>query len=162
MYDEFTSNFGMIQLPLNNEFSLIESKKYKRKLNIKTRDYKLGGNLMQFSKEYKEEMDGKKKIMDKAGINGKNVGRKKTITNNTRIPDPEQEKTEKKNLNCVDTNAKEIFKYGFGLFLAIIQESISTQKVDYSCAPQHIAVKENKVFYEKNLLKEENSDNDSN
>ena len=157
MYDEFTSNFGMIQLPLNNEFSLIESKKYKRKLNIKPRDYKLGGVLMQHSKE---EMDGKKKLMDKNSINGKNVGRKKTITNNTLIPDQEKEKTEKKNLNTVDTNAKEIFKYGFGLFLAIIQESISTQKVDYSCAPRHIAVEENKVFYDKN--NEDNDDDNSN
>ena len=75
---------------------------------------------MQHSKEFKEE----KKGMDKNMVNGKNVGRKKTITNNTLIPDQEKEKTEKKNLNCVDTNAKEIFKYGFGLFLAIIQESI--------------------------------------
>jgi hypothetical protein len=157
MYDEFTSNFGMIQLPLNNEFSLIESKKYKRKLNIKPRDYKLGGPMLQYSKDYKEEMDGKKKGLDKNGIKG-NVGRKKTITNNTLIPDQEKEKTEKKNLNCVDTNAKEIFKYGFGLFLAIIQESISTQKVDYSCAPSHIAVKENKAFFNKsNLYNDENS-----
>ena len=159
MYDEFTSNFGMIQLPLNNEFSLIESKKYKRKLNIRPRDYKMGGVLVQHSKEFKEE----KKGLDKNGIN-KNVGRKKTITNNTLIPDQEKEKTEKKNLNCVDTNAKEIFKYGFGLFLAIIQESIATQKVDYSCAPRHIAIKENKVFYDKtNFNHEENSNsgNDS-
>ena len=157
MYDEFTSNFGMIQLPLNNEFSLIESKKYKRKLNIKPRDYKMGGQMLQYSKDYKEEMDGKKKGLDKSGIKG-NVGRKKTITNNTLIPDQEKEKTEKKNLNCVDTNAKEIFKYGFGLFLAIIQESISTQKVDYSCAPSHIAVQENKAFFNKsNLYHDENS-----
>ena len=69
-----------------------------------------------------------------------------------------EEKKEKTNLNCVDTNAKEIFKYGFGLFLAIIQESISTQKVDYSCAPSHIAIKENKAFYdENNLNHDENS-----
>ena len=34
MYDEFTSNFGMIQLPLNNEISMIENKRYKRKLNL--------------------------------------------------------------------------------------------------------------------------------
>ena len=112
---------------------------------------------MNYSKEYKEEMDGKKKMVDKNGINGKNVGRKKTITNNTLIPDQEKEKTEKKNLNCVDTNAKEIFKYGFGLFLAIIQESISTQKVDYSCAPRHIAIKENKPFYDKDVEHDENS-----
>ena len=160
MYDEFTSNFGMIQLPLNNEFSLIESKKYKRKLNIKPRDYKMGGIMVQHSKEFKEE----KKGMDKNMTNGKNVGRKKTITNNTLIPDQEKEKTEKKNLNTVDTNAKEIFKYGFGLFLAIIQESISIQKVDYSRAPRHIAVKENKAFYDKNKANHEDnsfSGNDS-
>ena len=83
---------------------------------------------------------------------------KKTITNNTLIPDQEKEKIEKKNLNCVDTNAKEIFKYGFGLFLAIIQDSISTQKVDYSYVPRHICVKENKAFYEKgNLNYDDNS-----
>ena len=157
MYDEFTSNFGMIQLPLNNEFSLIESKKYKRKLNIKPRDYKLGGVLVQHSKELKEDIDEKKKGLDKNGINGKNLGRKKTITNNTLIPDQEKEKTEKKNLNCVDKNSKEIFKYGFGLFLAIIQDSISTQKVDYSCAPKHIAIKENKPFYDKDKDNLENS-----
>ena len=156
MYDEFTSNFGMIQLPLNNEFSLIESKKYKRKLNIKPRDYKLGGVLVQHSKELKED-DDKKKGLDKNGIKGNNLGRKKTITNNTLIPDQEKEKTEKKNLNCVDKNAKEIFKYGFGLFLAIIQDSISTQKVDYSCAPSHIAIRENKPFYDKNKENQENS-----
>ena len=151
MYDEFTSNFGMIQLPLNNEFSLIESK------NIKPRDYKLGGVLVQHSKELKEDIDEKKKGLDKNGINGKNLGRKKTITNNTLIPDQEKEKTEKKNLNCVDKNSKEIFKYGFGLFLAIIQDSISTQKVDYSCAPKHIAIKENKPFYDKDKDNLENS-----
>ena len=160
MYDEFTSNFGMIQLPLNNEFSLIENKKYKRKLNIKPRDprdYKAGGAMNQNQKEFKEEMDGKKKGLEKNGIKG-NVGRKKTITNNTLIPDQEKEKIEKKNLNCVDTNAKEIFKYGFGLFLAIIQDSISTQKVDYSYVPRHICVKENKAFYEKgNLNYDDNS-----
>ena len=157
MYDEFTSNFGMIQLPLNNEFSLIESKKYKRKLNIKPRDYKLGGVLVQHSKELKEDIDEKKKGLDKNGINGKNLGRKKTITNNTLIPDQKKEKTEKKNLNCVDKNSKEIFKYGFGLFLAIIQDSISTQKVDYSCVPKHIAIKENKPFYDKDKDNLENS-----
>ena len=113
--------------------------------------------MNQNQKEFKEEMDGKKKGLEKNGIKG-NVGRKKTITNNTLIPDQEKEKVEKKNLNCVDTNAKEIFKYGYGLFLALIQESISTQKVDYSCIPAHIAVKENKAFYEKsNLCNDDNS-----
>ena len=34
MYDEFTSNFGMIQLPLNNELFRIENKKFKRKFNL--------------------------------------------------------------------------------------------------------------------------------
>ena len=69
-----------------------------------------------------------------------------------------KKKWKKKNLNTVDTNAKAIFKYGFGLFLAIIQESISTQKVDYSYIPSHIAIKKNRTFYEKNNLdKDENS-----
>jgi hypothetical protein len=34
MYDEFTSNFGMIQLPLNNDLIKIENKKFKRKFNL--------------------------------------------------------------------------------------------------------------------------------
>ena len=34
MYDEFTSNFGMIQLPLNNDLFKIENKKFKRKFNL--------------------------------------------------------------------------------------------------------------------------------
>ena len=34
MYDEFTSNFGMIQLPLNNDLLKIENKKFKRKFNL--------------------------------------------------------------------------------------------------------------------------------
>ena len=44
--------------------------------------------------------------------------------------------------------------------LSIQKESISTQKVDYSCAPKHIAVEENKVFYDKN--NEDNDDDNSN
>ena len=34
MYDEFTSNFGMIQLPLNNDLLKVENKKFKRKFNL--------------------------------------------------------------------------------------------------------------------------------
>ena len=64
--------------------------------------------------------------------------RKKTISNNSLIPDQEKEKVEKKNLNIVDKNAKEIFKNGFGLFIAIIQESIKTQIVDYEKIPEHL------------------------
>ena len=41
-------------------------------------------------------------------------------------------------------NAKEIFKNGLGLFLAIIQESIRTHIVDYAKVPEHL--KENKNF----------------
>ena len=147
MYDEFTSNFGMIQLPLSNEFSLIESKKYKRKLNIRPRDYKLG-NLNAYSKIISTDENESKK-----NVNGKyekfvNKTRKKTISNNSLVPDQEKEKVEKKNLNAVDKNAKEIFKNGFGLFLAIIQESIMTQIVDYAKVPEHI--KRNKIFAEDN------------
>ena len=138
MYDEFTSNFGMIQLPLSNEYSLIESKKYKRKLNIKPRDYKLVNLNNQYVKgvsfddsENKKNGYGKyDKFLTKA--------RKKTISNNSLIPDQEKEKVEKKNLNIVDKNAKEIFKNGFGLFIAIIQESIKTQIVDYDKIPEHL------------------------
>ena len=138
MYDEFTSNFGMIQLPLSNEYSLIESKKYKRKLNIKPRDYKLVNLNNQYVKGVSfDDSENKKngynkydKFLTKA--------RKKTISNNSLIPDQEKEKVEKKNLNIVDKNAKEIFKNGFGLFIAIIQESIKTQIVDYDKIPEHL------------------------
>ena len=41
-------------------------------------------------------------------------------------------------MNIVDKNAKEIFKNGFGLFIAIIQESIKTQIVDYDKIPEHL------------------------
>ena len=143
MYDEFTSNFGMIQLPLSNEFSLIESKKYKRKLNIRPRDYKLGNLNTQFSKVISNEESESKKASGKYE-RFVNKNRKKTISNNSLIPDQEKEKVEKKNLNAVDKNAKEIFKNGLGLFLAIIQESIRTHIVDYAKVPDHL--KENKNF----------------
>ena len=143
MYDEFTSNFGMIQLPLSNEFSLIESKKYKRKLNIRPRDYKLGNLNTQFSKVISNEESESKKASGKYE-RFVNKNRKKTISNNSLIPDQEKEKVEKKNLNAVDKNAKEIFKNGLGLFLAIIQESIRTHIVDYAKVPEHL--KENKNF----------------
>ena len=139
MYDEFTSNFGMIQLPLNNEFSLIESKKYKRKLNIKPRDYKLTNIMTQYSKDVGNENESKRNNSNKFD-KFINKGRKKTISNNSLVPDQEKEKIEKKNLNAVDKNAKEIFKNGFGLFLAIIQESIKTQIVDYNKVPEHIKI----------------------
>ena len=143
MYDEFTSNFGMIQLPLSNEFSLIESKKYKRKLNIRPRDYKLGNLNTQFSKLISNEESESKKASGKYE-RFVNKSRKKTISNNSLIPDQEKEKVEKKNLNAVDKNVKEIFKNGLGLFLAIIQESIRTQFVDYAKVPEHL--KGNKNF----------------
>ena len=96
MYDEFTTSFGMIQLPLNNELSINENKKYKRKLNIRPRDIKISGTTMQSSKDLKEEMDGKKKSLEKNNAIKGNFGRKKTITNNTLVPDQEKEKMEKK------------------------------------------------------------------
>ena len=135
MYDEFTSNFGMIQLPLSNEFSLIECKKYKRKLNIRPRDYKL--NTQMTKSISGDESESKKNLSGKYN-KFINKNRKKTISNNSLIPDQEKEKVEKKNLNLVDINAKEIFKNGFGLFIAHIQESIKTQVVDYSKVPEHI------------------------
>ena len=147
MYDEFTSNFGMIQLPLSNEFSLIESKKYKRKLNIKPRDYKLGALNTVYSKGVSNDEESKKNVSGKYE-RFVNKSRKKTISNNSLIPDQEKEKVEKKNLNLVDKNAKEIFKNGFGLFIAIIQESIKTHIVDYSKVPEHI--KNDINFEEKN------------
>ena len=137
MYDEFTSNFGMIQLPLSNEFNLIESKKYKRKLNIKPRDYKLVNFNNQYSKAISFDDVEKKNSLGKYD-RFVNKMRKKTISNNSLIPDQEKEKVEKKNLNIVDKSAKEIFKIGFGLFIAIIQESIKTQIVDYDKIPEHI------------------------
>ena len=99
MYDEFTSNFGMIQLPLSNEFSLIESKKYKRKLNIRPRDYKLGNLNTQFSKVISNEESESKKASGKYE-RFVNKNRKKTISNNSLIPDQEKEKVEKKKFEC--------------------------------------------------------------
>ena len=34
LYDEFTANFGLIQLPINNQMELYKDKNYKRRLNI--------------------------------------------------------------------------------------------------------------------------------
>ena len=45
MYDEFTSNFGMIQLPLNNDLFKIENKKFKRKFNIGERRLDIGNKM---------------------------------------------------------------------------------------------------------------------
>ena len=119
MYDEFTSNFGMIQLPLNNEFSLIESKKFKRKLNIKQR----GDNKV---------IDGNNGVNRKNNsmTTGKKNDRKKTICN---ILETEQGKeTDKKNSSIVEKNAKEILKIGFGNFLKLIQTALSSNKNDGS------------------------------
>ena len=150
MYDEFTSNFGMIQLPLSNEFSLIDCKKYKRKLNIRPRDYKL--NTQMTKSISGDESESKKNLSGKYN-KFINKNRKKTISNNSLIPDQEKEKVEKKNLNLVDINAKEIFKNGFGLFIAHIQESIKTQVVDYSKVPEHINKNYEEFMDDVNSLK---------
>ena len=125
MYDEFTSNFGMIQLPLNKNYSL-EGKKYKRKLNIKHKE----NNNRQLSSFH---------LIGSGGRN-KNFVRKKTITNvNTNLIS-EQEKIEvdKKNLGIVNENAKSIFINGFGLCLGKIQECIKTQKLELEYTPSHL------------------------
>ena len=61
MYDEFTSNFGMIQLPLNNDLFKIENKKFKRKFNIGERRLDIGNKM-------------EKKVMSKNSIDSNDNG----------------------------------------------------------------------------------------
>ena len=128
MYDEFTSNFGMIQLPLNNEVSVVENKKYKRKLNLT--EHKSG----------------------KCGINNK-IGKKcnNTSRDNSLIQDQDENET----MTILKKNSEEIFKEGFGLFLGLIQIILKTGKTDIENVPFHLV--KNKKFT-KNIKYDNESD----
>jgi hypothetical protein len=135
MYDEFTSNFGMIQLPLNRQY--MEGKKYKRKLLIKPR----------------ESINKQLSSLNFPNSNGRNKNfiRKKTITNFNINLISEQEKIEvdKKNLGIVNENGKNIFINGFGLFLGKIQECIKNQKLELEYIPSHLIEFKKNINYKK-------------
>ena len=135
MYDEFTSNFGMIQLPLNRQY--MEGKKYKRKLLIKPRE-SITKQLSSFH------------LPNSIGRN-KNFIRKKTISNVNINLITEQEKIEvdKKNLGIVNENGKNIFINGFGLFLGKIQECIKNQKLELEFTPNHLVDCKTNINFKK-------------
>jgi hypothetical protein len=108
MYDEFTSNFGMIQLPLNNEVSIAENKRFKRKLNL---------------------------IQHKFGNHNKIIKKNTTTSNENSIV---QEQDENEAMTALKKNAEEIFKEGFGLFLGLIQIILKTGKTDIENIPFHL------------------------
>ena len=108
MYDEFTSNFGMIQLPLNNEVSMMENKRFKRKLNL---------------------------IQHKFGNHNKIIKKNTTTSNENSIV---QEQDENEAMTALKKNAEEIFKEGFGLFLGLIQIILKTGKTDIENIPFHL------------------------
>ena len=119
MYDEFTSNFGMIQLPLNHEFNAIEKKKIKRKLNIRSNNMKMSSI-----------------------IKGKNSFiRKKTNSNinNVLVVDQEKLEVDKTNLNIINENANALVSNGLALFFAKMQETLTTQKLNLIYAPRHLS-----------------------
>jgi adenylate cyclase 10 len=101
MYDEFTSNFGMIQLPLNNEIIIVENKRFKRKLNLT--ENKLGNH---------------NRII------------KKSINNTSNDNSLIQEQDENEAMNKLKFDAQYIFEDGFGYFLAILQIIIKKGKND--------------------------------
>ena len=98
MYDEFTSNFGMIQLPLNNDLFRIENKKFKRKFNLAER-----------------RMGVKKKLS------------KKKINDNFENSS-EKEQDENEIMGILKKNSEEIYKKGFGIFLRTIQNILKYGK----------------------------------
>ena len=108
MYDEFTSNFGMIQLPLNNEVSVVENKRYKRKLNL---------------------IEHKSTSYNKIGKKNTN-----TSTDNSIV----QEQDENEAMTILKKNSEEIFKEGFGLFLGLIQIILKNGKTDMENVPFHL------------------------
>ena len=128
MYDEFTSNFGMIQLPLNNEVSVIENKRYKRKLNLT--EHKVGN-------------------YNKIGN-----GKKNSITSNENSISQEQDENE--TMTLYKKNAEEIFKEGFGFFLGLIQIILKNGKTDMENVPFHLV--KNKKFPSKNNNYDNRSD----
>ena len=111
MYDEFTSNFGMIQLPLNNEVSMMENKRFKRKLNL------VEHKATNFSKVIKKSSNMNSSI------------------DNSMI----QEQDENETMTFLKKNAEEIFKDGFGLFLGLIQIILKTGKTDVENVPIHLS-----------------------
>ena len=108
MYDEFTSNFGMIQLPLNNDLFKIENKKFKRKFNL-----------------------GEKRIGT-----GKKVVKK--IVNDNLENSSEKEQDENEIIGILKKNSEKIFKLGFGIFLGSIQNILKIGKNDTEHLPPHL------------------------
>ena len=108
MYDEFTSNFGMIQLPLNNDLFKIENKKFKRKFNL-----------------------GEKRIGT-----GKKVVKK--IVNDNLENSSEKEQDENEIIGILKKNSEKIFKLGFGIFLGTIQNILKIGKNDTEHLPPHL------------------------
>ena len=108
MYDEFTSNFGMIQLPLNNDLFKIENKKFKRKFNL-----------------------GEKRIGT-----GKKVVKK--IVNDNLENSSEKEQDENEIIGILKKNSEIIFKKGFGIFLGSIQNILKIGRNDTEHLPPHL------------------------
>ena len=127
MYDEFTSNFGMIQLPLNNEVSMVENKKYKRKLNLT--EHKSGNN---------------NKVVKKSTINT-------TSSDKSVIPEDENE-----TMTILKKNSEEIFKFGFGLFLGLIQTILKNGKTNIENVPLHLS--KNKKYVKSNTYENDSDD----
>ena len=128
MYDEFTSNFGMIQLPLNNEVSMIENKRYKRKFNL-TEHRAIGYNKYI-----------KKNTNTNASIDNSIV----------------QEQDENETMTILKKNSEEIFKDGFGLFLGLIQIILKTGKTDIENIPFHLT--KAKKYSKNNYFDEKSED----
>ena len=108
MYDEFTSNFGMIQLPLNNDLIKIENKKFKRKFNL----------------------------VDRKICNTNKIAKK--IMNESLNNSSEKEQDEGEIIGILKKNTEEIFKIGFGIFLGTIQNILKVGKNDSENLPPHL------------------------
>ena len=125
MYDEFTSNFGMIQLPLNHEVPAFDTKKYKRKLmiNQNSSTKNIYGSVFTHNKFKNSFL------------------RKKTISNNNNalIPDQEKIEADNKNLKLVNDGAQSIIVNGLALFIAKIQESIEDPLRKFKYCPKHLS-----------------------
>ena len=120
MYDEFTSNFGMIQLPLNNEMSMIENKRFKRKLNL---------------------------IEPKLGNLSKVIKKNTNNTNNENSLIQEQD--ENKTMTILKNNSEVLFNRGFVLFLGWIQMCLKIGKTEIENVPLHLS-KDFKEFTRNN------------
>lgn len=124
MYDEFTSNFGMIQLPLNHEFTSYEQKKVKRKLQIKTAQSTKfsSGNMFSMNK-------AKRSFLKKKTLSNVNTGL---------VVDQEKIEVDKNNLNTISENVNALVTNGLGLLFAKIQETLYTQKLNLVYCPSHL------------------------